>query len=229
MVSFEDSLRTETAKLKRLSPREKAVYIWQYYKLWIIGITCALALMIYLPMRIANNIPDCWLYVIFANTREPAGNGSALWEDYADYAGLDLTQKRLEFNGEAYFDYLKNQARGNRYYEAFVALADAGVLDAITMESASLSALGQSGRLLDLNSPLCGTIRSRWGDRLVWYQPCDGSAPIPVGIDLSDSLLVTRYSLYAESCALGVAVESQNIPELERFLAFLLEDTDHHA
>jgi hypothetical protein len=39
----------------------------------------------------------------------------------------------VEFNAESYFDYTKNQAKGNAYYNTFVTLADAGVIDAITM------------------------------------------------------------------------------------------------
>ena len=130
----------------------------------------------------------------------------------------------MEFDSASYFDYTKNQARGNRYYEAFAALADAGVLDAITMEPESLAALGQSGRLLDLNAPICDSIRDRYSNRLIWYQPPEGK-PIPVGIDVSDSILMTRYHLYSGGCALGVAVESRNIEQVERFLAFILEGT----
>ena len=44
-----------------------------------------------------------------------------------------------------------------------------------------------------------------------------------MGIDVSDSILMTKYHLYSDGCALGIAVESGNIEQVERFLAFILE------
>ena len=214
--------------LRPLSPAAKAEYIWEYYKLWIIGIASAIILVIWMIVRFTTNVPDCYLYVVFANTREDAGNGSPLWNSFVSAEGYDLKQGRVEFDSSAYFDYTVNQARGNRYYEAFVALADAGVLDAVTMETESLSALGQSGRLLNLNAPLCDAVRERYSSRLVWYQPQEGD-PIPVGIDVSDSILMTEYHLYTGSCSLGIAVETQNIDQISAFLSFILEEEGTHA
>lgn len=140
----------EKEKLKRLPFKEKIRYIWTYFWIPIVAILFVLIFGTFLIVRISTNIPDNWLMVTFANTTAQAGTGSQLWEDFTDYAGYDLKQKKVEFNAESYFDYLKDQAKGNAYYNAFVTLADVGELDAITMESASLAALGQSGRLFDL-------------------------------------------------------------------------------
>ena len=67
----------------------------------------------FLIVRVATNVEGFWLNGMFANTMADAGTDSALWEDFTDYAQLDLTEKKVEFNAEVYFDYLKNQARGN--------------------------------------------------------------------------------------------------------------------
>ena len=116
--------------------------------------------------------------------------------------------------------------KGNAYYNAFVTLSDVGELDAITMEAASLAALGQSGRLFDLNDEKCAALKAKYSDRFVYYTPTDENGaqlePIPVGIDISDSLLVTKYRLYADSCALGVGAHSENIKEVGDFLNFVL-------
>ena len=214
---------TETRKLLDLSWKEKIEYIWNYYKLWIIGIVAFLFLTIFLTIRIATNIEGYWLNGVFANTMADAGTGSSLWEDFTDYADLDLKEKKLEFNAESYFDYLKNQAKGNNYYNAFVALTDAGVLDFVTMEPESLSALAQSGRLADLRLDRFRAIYTRWGDRLVYFESAEGDR-IPVGIDLSDSLLVTKYRLYPTGCALGVCAHSENLDTVALFLQFVLEE-----
>ena len=216
----------EKEKLKRLPFKEKIRYIWTYFWIPIVAILFVLIFGTFLIVRISTNIPDNWLMVTFANTTAQAGTGSQLWEDFTEHTGYDLKQKKVEFNAESYFDYLKDQAKGNAYYNAFVTLADVGELDAITMESASLAALGQSGRLFDLNDEKCADLKAKYADRFVYYTPTDESGkeldPIPVGIDISDSLLVTKYHLYVDSCALGVGAHSENIKEVGDFLSFVL-------
>ncbi|WP_405318185.1 hypothetical protein [Ruminococcus sp.] len=216
----------EWAKIKALPFKEKIQYIWMYFKIPIIVAFFVIGFGTFLIVRIATNIPDNWLTVTFANTTARAGTGSEIWKDFTEYAGYDLKQKKVEFNAESYFDYLQNQARGNAYYNAFVSLADAGEIDAITMSKDSLAALGQSGRLFDLNDEACASLKEKYADRFIYYTPVNDeehTAPIPVGIDVSDSLLVTKYKVYSGDCALGVGAHSENIKEIEDFLRFILE------
>ena len=214
--------RAEREKLRELTPKEKVQYIWSYYYLWIIGISAFLAISIFLTVRITTSIKEEWLYAMFANTMADAGNGSGMWKDFTEFSELDLKEKRVEFNAEAYFDYLKNQAKGNDYYNAFIALTDAGILDIITMETPSLEALAESGRLTDLNLEHCQPLRDRYADRLVYFHGVEGD--IPVGFDISDSLLVTHYGLYRDSCALGIGARSEKMEIIALFLQFILEE-----
>ena len=52
---------TELKKLYALNWREKIEYIWNYYKLWIIGIVCFLSLTVFLVVRFATNVEGFWL------------------------------------------------------------------------------------------------------------------------------------------------------------------------
>ncbi len=216
----------EKKKIKEMPFKEAVAYIWMYFKIPIIAIVFVLGFGTFLIVRLATNIPDNWLMVTFANTTVDVGTGSELWEDFTKTAGYDLKAKKVEFNAESYFDYLQNQARGNAYYNAFVTLADAGELDAITMEKDSLAALGQSGRLLDLNEERCASIKQKYADRFIWYEPEDENGKklekIPVGIDVSDSILMTKYHLYADSCAIGIGAKSENLKEVEFFIDYIL-------
>ena len=89
----------------------------------------------------------------------------------------------------------------------------------------SLSALAQSGRLTDLRLEQTKALLERYSDRLICFQSeTDGA--IPVGIDLSDSLLVTKYRVYSpeEGCALGVCAHTGNLDNISLFLQFVLEE-----
>ena len=218
---------SEKEKIAPLPSRQKAQYIWEYYKLWIIGILSAVILLGYVVHRAFFTVKDYWFYAVFANTMAPGGNGSALWEDFTDYAGFDLSRKNVQFNASSFFDPSVASGTANSYYQAFVAVVEAGDLDVVTLERDGLTALGSSGRLLDLTDPKAQAIYETCQDRLVTCIPYDteySTDPVPIGIDLSDSLLVTRYHLYDDSCVLGIGAYSQRLDAVETFLDFVLQE-----
>ena len=219
--------RTERKKVGAMTKRQAAEYIWQYYKLWIIGFVCLVWFTTFAVTRYRMANRDHWLYITFANTRASIGDGSELWQGYVDYTGFDMKKKDVVFNNEAYFDYAKDQARGNVYYEVFVGFTDAGVLDAVTMNPGALTSLGQTGRLLDLSREECASIREKYGDRFLYTQPFDedyGAQQVPVGIDISDSILVTKWHAYTEGAALGIGANSGNIDSVELFLDYIFQE-----
>lgn len=219
--------KTEKVKLGDIPGfRKKAEYIWDYYKLWIIGIVCAVWFLTFAIHQYTTTLHDYWCYMIFSNTYADAGTGSDIWNDYVEYAGFDLSEKEVEFNAQSYFDYLKG-VTGNTYFEAFVAYADGGVLDGIVQGTGSLAALGKSGRLMDLDSEECASIKAKYGDRFIYSDPYDedyGKDKVAVGIDISDSKLVTEYKVYSADIALGIGALSENVDSVEKFLDFIFEE-----
>ena len=222
-------LAGEREKLSGRTPRERWAYIWEYYKLWIIG---ALALVWFLAFAGYHWFfapRENWFFAVFANTyAESAEEGGELWQDFVDYAGYDTRKKRVSFNNSIYFDLTQGGSYANTYYESFVAFAESGDLDVVTMEEPQLVALGASGRLLDLNREECAALREAYGDRLVYAQPYDeeySTEQVPVGIDVSDSLLMTKYHIYsAESCVLGIGAQTGHLEAVETFLQFIFQE-----
>lgn len=82
---------------------------------------------------------------------------------------------------------------------------ESGMLDVLVMEKDRLQAIGASGRLMDLEEQM-HTIYEQYEDRLVYCKPLEESYEkeyIPVGIELSDTILTGEGSPYAEGAALG--------------------------
>lgn len=223
LLSF---LSAEKEKIAALSgPGAKAEYIWQYYKLWIIGIVCGVSLLGYIFYQVNTALSENWFYITFTNTYAEVGSGSDLWEDFVEYADFDLTEKNVIFNNTSYFDYAQNRGVGNDYYNVFVSYTDSGTLDCVTMEEDSLAALGASGRLLDLNREECASIVEKYGDRLVYCEPYDEDYSddlVPVGIDVSDTCLMTEYQLYEDSCVIGIGAQTQHLDAVELFLDYII-------
>ena len=221
--------RSEKEKLRGKSLSEKLEYVITYYGLWIAGILAAVFLAAWILWAQLIRVRGYWLYGMFANTSQSAGNGSELWQDFRAYAGYDTAEKRLEFNGASYFDPTVRDGTDNNYYQAFVALAESGDLDFLVMGKEALVQTGSSGRLLDLRSEGCEALLARYGDRILTCTPADEEAPqeqIPVGIDLSDSVLITKYHLYPEDCAIGISAYTQRLDAVETFLEFLSDSAE---
>ena len=218
--------RTEREKISGIPGSAKKIeYIWEYYKLWIIGIVFAIWFVTFAVRQYTTGLKDYRCFVIFANTYADAGDHSQIWKDYVEYAGFDLKEEAVRFDANSYFDYLKG-VTGNSYFESFVAYADSGTLDAIVMGRDSLTALGKTGRLLDLDNEECSSIRAKYGDRFLYAVPLDeeySTGEVPVCIDISDSRLVTQYGVYSEPCAIGIGALSENVDSVELFLDFLFE------
>ena len=223
METLRNWYRTERRKLRPLSRRARAEYIWQYYKLWILAIVSVVGLTIYVTVHRLTVPAENWFYITFANTYAEVGNGSALWRGFVDTAGYDTREKNVYFNNSCYFD--PSDTRYNAYYTYFVAYVEAGTLDAITMEREDLEVLGARGRLLDLSRPEAGGLAEKYAGRLVYAVPANAdysTDPVPVGIDLSDTRLVTDFRAYEGSCALGVSANCPHIDAVERFLDYVL-------
>ena len=131
-------------------------------------------------------------------------------------------------NSASWFDPTVQGGTNNSYYQAFVALSESGDLDVLVMGKDGLAGIGRSGRLLDLNDEKCAGIRSKYGERIVTCEPYDeeySTEPVPVGIDVSDSLLVTKYHLYDGDCVLGINAYTERLESVEMFLEFIFDDT----
>lgn len=221
--------REEREKIKKMSFKQAVGYIWQYFGLFIVLEIALIWLTVWGISRLIAGPPEYWIYAAFANTPNNASNGSRIWRDFVAYSGYDTKEKRVEFSNNMFFDYTKNKARGNEYYNSFVALVDSGTLDLVTMPPDQLVPLGQSGRLLDLNLEQCAELREKYADRLLYYEPSEEdeqTEPIPVAIDISDSRIISEYNIYGGSCALAVSANSQRLDAAALFLDFIFSGSN---
>jgi hypothetical protein len=207
--------------------QEKVSYIWTYYKLWIIILVGACAFFVYMAGLFGRDLTDYRLYVTMVGTNADVGNNSALRQGFLSYTGFDTETEPVYFDNECYFDYSNNKAIGNTYYERLVTYIEAGVSDAVIMDRDNLVSFGESGRLLDLDSDSCASIREKYGDYFVYCTPTDedyADGQVAVGIDLTDTVLMRDYQIYEDSCTLGIGEYSGNIDAVERFLDYIFEE-----
>lgn len=217
--------RDEREKLKGYGPAARLKYIWQYYKLWIIGLGFFLGFAAY-ALFIYITVPgDIHFYGILSNTYAPLGEGSEFYYRFVEAAGYDLKTGVVEIDCQ---NYCKPSERvtGNAYYEKLIAMLDSGTDDIWVAGAEEIRAIGAAGRLMDLNG--ADAIRERYGDRFVYCEPLrdDYSAdPVPVGIDLAGTALTDGpHSAYPDGAALAVNAATKRPDAAMAFLDYLFSD-----
>ena len=116
---------------------------------------------------------------------------------------------------------------GNQYYQMLIAYMDSGTMDLLVMDPDGLSAIGASGRLMDLRDPRLSGILEGFSDRVIRVIPSEsenGSDPVPVGIDLAGSRLVGPGKPYPFGAVLGVNALAAHPDQALIFLNFLFDN-----
>ena len=223
MRSLPQWYRDEREKLKGYSLRGKLKYIWQYYRLWIIGIGFVVGFITYALWNYVTVPGDIHFYAIFSNTYAQLGQGSDFYNGFVEAAGYDLSAGVVEIDCA---NYCKPSGRvtGNTYYEKLISMLDAGVDDIWVAEAEDIIAVGEGGRLMDLNGEGAAALKARYGDRFIYCTPLDESysdQPVPVGIDLSGTTLTGEYSAYPNGAVLGVNAYTKHLDQVIVFLDYL--------
>ena len=215
--------RDEREKLRGYGLRARLKYIWQYYRLWIIGIAFAVGFVGYAVWNYVTVPGDIHFYGILSNTYAQLGKGSDFYNGFVEAAGYDLKTGVVEIDCA---NYCKPSGRviGNNYYEKLISMLDGGVDDVWIAGAEDVIAIGEAGRLMDLNGDVMASIREKYADRFIYCTPLDESysdQPVPIGIDLAGTALTGEYSAYPEGAALAVNASTQRPEQVLVFLDYL--------
>ena len=215
--------RDEREKLRGYGLRARLKYIWQYYRLWIIGIAFAVGFVGYAVWNYVTVPGDILFYGILSNTYAQLGKDSDFYNGFVEAAGYDLKTGVVEIDCA---NYCKPSGRviGNNYYEKLISMLDGGVDDVWIAGAEDVIAIGETGRLMDLNGDAMASVREKYADRFIYCTPLDESysdQPVPIGIDLAGTALTGEYSAYPEGAALAVNASTQRPEQVLVFLDYL--------
>lgn len=200
-------------------------YIWDYYKLWIIGAVVLVGLICYFASIFVNRPKDEILDVAFVNFYDDVSEKSDFYRDFLSFEEQkegEVQEGSIVFDSNYFFDLSTPSGSANTYFQKLVAVLEAGTCDALICEKDNLDGIGESGRLLDLRDERVDAIYQRFQDRTVTVEK-DGQV-VPVGIDISDSPVLARMNGYGDACYLGISSNAKHVEMVELLLNYLLEE-----
>lgn len=202
------------------SKKEKAGYIWDYFKFWIIGAVAVVGLLVYFVVVFVTRDEDDVLNVVFVNNYDNISEGSDFMDSFIEYTGDESLKGRVTFDNSAFFNLAKASDVKNDYYLKVLAYLEGGSTQAVVCQYDNLMGLARSGRIMDLSDEALSRIYDRYRDRLVYYEDEDGK--IPVGIDISEGYSksgLTEYDDGREYICLSAFVDDYSMAET--FIEFM--------
>lgn len=197
-----DEIKEQKKKFKDMTLRQKWNYFWDYYKIPTLVIILVIIFLVTFTRDYIEGKKETMLYAVLigANTLNDYDQLSA---DFADYAGIDLSQKQVIFDTSV--------QPGNASYEMdmastqkMMAMASAGNMDVIIAEETSFETYADAGYYMDLRNVLSAEQLAAYGDSVYYYTydpaaakkeaeengmeyeeskgPYDTLEPVPIGI-----------------------------------------------
>lgn len=198
-------------------------YIWDYYKLWIVGTIVLLSLIGYFTSIFYHRPADEILHISFVNFYDDVSEKSDFYQSFDHLvtakAGDVRKEGSITFDSNYFFNLEKPSGAANTYYQKMIANLEAKTCDAVIGEFDNICGIGESGRLLDLRDDRVSGIYEKYQDRLINVEK-DGMV-VPVGIDISDSTVFLGMNGYKEACYLGISSNAGHLEMVELFLDYL--------
>lgn len=212
----------DKAKLNEMNTRrEKIGYVWDYYKLWIIGAAVLICLIVYFTVVIVNRDGDAALDIVFVNNYDNVSEDSDFAKGFVSYVGEENLDGSVVFDNSAFFNLAKASDFRNSYYMKVVAYLEAGTADAVVCQYDNLMGLAQGGRLADISDKRLKSIYDKYEDRIVWYEGDSGKTA--VGIDISDGYAAAGLTEYDDGKAyIGISAYIDDYELVEQFIDYVL-------
>ena len=105
-MAIRDEIKVQTDKLKDMDNKQKAEYIWTYYKLWFIAAAVLIIIVTSTIKGIVANSKPVYLEAIFLNSDMSPSADDPLAADFMAAAGVDPKLYRMIFD---YTGFLSNE------------------------------------------------------------------------------------------------------------------------
>ena len=215
-------IKQELKKIKEMPIKKATGYIWDYYKIPLISIGVLLGLTCYFISIFLRPVQETAGAVAFINFYENVTEDSVFYTEFMkEYKEKMPKESMLVFDNHYFFNLEKEADYKNSYYQKLIAYLEAGTVDVVICEEENLMGIAKSGRFLDLSDERIVEIYKQYQERIV-YLFLEGEK-IPIGIDISDSSVLTGLNGYQKKCYLAISSNVLHLEFVESFLQYLLK------
>lgn len=210
--TLRDTLQEEKNKLKTMSLKGRLWYIWEYYKIPIIGTAVAIALIISIFSAVHNNRFETALSCVILNSRPDSEED--LVSEYFDqgfrqYIGLnDETKIDVDHSMSISFDNSNMTEFTYAELAKLSALISSKELDVMVGRKDSIDHFGEMGGFLDLKTVLPPDVYDQVKDQLYEVTIQETGEKIACGIRIANTDFLKKTGLTMDDPILGIISNS---------------------
>lgn len=210
----------EQVNFKELNTKQKAEYIWDYYKLPILAVLIVIVIGAYLiGVVVKGTEPVATLVVVNA----AAGRGYEE-TDFSDFMEeYDYNPAKQEVVVDTGYTLDSTNPTGNAYtYQALITVVSAGGADVLSADEEMFFHLAEAGGCADLAACLTEEELEELKDDIVYVKLEGMEEPYAAGIRLGSDSWFVKNGYYEDGCVVGIAAGTMHEEGAVRLLRYVL-------
>ena len=219
---LKEAYQTEREKLSRMNGRQKADYLWTYYKLHFLGLAALLFFLYAAASILARQSYHTRLCLLVLNNYYGQTRESFLTQTYHDFRNMTKKEELLldeEYISRSGQEDSEHDFAVKTKIAAMITVED---LDVLIMDGENTAAYAAEEVLLDLEETLAETEKQELADRLLYLPARDGRT-YAAALRIDETPGAAALGLQEPAVCFSIAANSQRTEEALRFLHYLLE------
>lgn len=222
-MSFKEGFNNELKKLSTMKFKDKADYIWEYYKFWIIGFVVLAVLAYNVVAAHIENSKETLINITMINSDLVSAGETTLLEDFADYMNVDLDDRKAIIDVSMRMTpEMDDEFSLNCSAKIFAQFA-ANTIDVTIMDKAMLSFYDKIDAFSKLDELVSPEFYEKHKDSFVTGVDSEGNEYI-CAIDISDSEIFKRSNAYSGKAYLSIISNSLYADNSVAFLEYLYSE-----
>lgn len=222
-MSFKEGFNNELKKLSTMKFKDKADYIWEYYKFWIIGFVVLAVLAYNVVAAHIENSKETLINITMINSDLVSAGETTLLEDFADYMNVDLDDRKAIIDVSMRMTpEMDDEFSLNCSAKIFAQFA-ANTIDVTIMDKAMLSFYDKIDAFSKLDELVSPEFYEKHKDSFVTGVDSEGNEYI-CAIDISDSEIFKRSNAYSGKAYLSIISNSLYSDNSVAFLEYLYSE-----
>lgn len=219
--NIRDEIREQNHKLKNASFKDKFRYFMDYYSKITFVIIIGIAIIIYIAYSIFTSPKNTVFAAYFFNSNSNPANTS-LQDDFLKHLEINTNDDLAYIDTTIYFDNENVTKDITANINKTMIEMYNGKLDIIVGDSKTIDYFSYGEYFHDITEVLPDDLLEQFKDRLYYAVINEEGDKIPVGIYITDSPQLKKYSYYENSEAiLGFILNSKNMDNAIEFIRYL--------
>lgn len=206
--------------LKEMPPKKRILYIWDYYKVWIIVGFFVITSLISSIYRYAT-AKDCLLQLIMVNGAASISE-SIFAEDYLVARGLSTEDYELKCSSVELHMKPETYPEDYNSTQAMLARLTSGEIDILSAPSDILEPYLAEGYLMSFKDVFTDSELSKYDEYLVYTLDPLTNEMYPCAFDFTDNAWIDAHGYFRDSCQFGIVYNSSNVEQAKDLFLYIL-------